>query len=77
MQRNERGFGPLMVFAASKQTVCGREDLQRQLTRALFISAVEMAGALPNSRLDQLERDLAASENRLERATCSPILEAA
>jgi hypothetical protein len=76
MQRDQRGLGALVIPFPRERRVLGGEHLQRKLTRAFLVAAVEMASPLPDRRLDELERDFAASENRLERAGSAAIFEA-
>src|SRR6266536_786998 len=53
------------------------EGLQRELARAFFVAAPQMAGSLPYRRLDEFEWDFTAGENSLKRAGSAAVLEAA
>jgi hypothetical protein len=73
MQRNQCSLGALVIPLPREGRVLGGEHLQRKLTCALLVAATEMAGPLPDRRLDELERDFTTGKNRLERAGSTAI----
>jgi hypothetical protein len=77
VQRNQRGFGALMVSLAREQRMRSGEHLQCKLACALLVTPLEVARPFPYRWLNEFERDFAASENGFERATCPAVFETA
>jgi hypothetical protein len=77
MQRDQRSLSTLVIPFPRERRVLSGEHLQRKLPCALLVAATEMASPLPDRRLDEFERDLAAGENRLERTGGAAIFETA
>jgi hypothetical protein len=78
VQRDQCGFAPPVILAASVQAVSTGKELQRESSRGFLIlrATAETMSSLPYGRFDDFERDFTAGENSLERTTCPAVFEA-
>src|SRR6516164_6857730 len=67
VERNQHGFGALMILPAGKQLLSVRKHSQRLLPAPFFVLAFESQRALPHRWFDDLERDGTERNRRLNR----------
>src|SRR5262245_2520389 len=77
VQCNQACLGAAMIFLASEQGVCGREQLDSALTGVLLVLTGQPKMFLPGRRLDDLDWYRTQRDGCFERAGCATVLEPA
>ena len=75
MECDQCGLRTTVIHLAAEQGVRGREELERALPRAFFVTTAKMVSFLPERRFDDRNRDFAAGDGRFDGAGRAAVFE--